>query len=304
MEHTTASMIMQEGTAGRNITFLLSGEEAYSPTSHKMMQGMLGAGLLPCCVYRYNGRIKLMYFTGEKKSMPELENLDAAASMAIARNLVDTAEQLWSAEFLNLENIRISAERVFVDTKTLSCCFMFLPLNNVATVKGRGQFEMGVMNLLRSFVSRQLAGGDASIRELASFLADGTSGILQTKRWLASTGRESRSALLDSGEFTGSHGLRLVGVGTPVPVDIAITKPDFIFGKSVNGVDGTITFNNAISRVHCKVTQSGGNIYISDMGSSNGTYVNGQRLTDGRPFLIHPGDRVRLANSDFELREG
>lgn len=245
-----------------------------------------------------------MYFTDEKKSMSELENLDATMAIAIARSFVDAAEQLWSAEFLNLDNIRVSAERVFVDTRTSSCYFLFLPINNASAGKGRGQFEANVMTLLRSFVSRQLAGGDARVRELASFLADGTSGILQTKRWLASTARESRSVLIDSGGFTGSHGLRLVGVGTPVPVDIAITKPDFIFGKNVNGVDGTITFNNAISRVHCKVTQSGGNIYISDLGSSNGTYVNGQRLRDGRPCLIHPGDRVRLANSDFELREG
>lgn len=307
MEHTMSSMIIKEGLTGRNVTFLLAGQEAYSPTSHKMMQGMLGAGLLSCSVYKYNGRPKIMYFTGSKKALSALGSLEGQQVLTISKSLVNVAEQLYSADFLNLENVVISAERVFVDVESEACYFMFLPLNNGGLGLGRDRFEAQTMNLLRSFVMRYSADSNPKLQELIGFLSGGVASIRQVKQLLASVERQATTTYVkpgDSGALTGSHGLHLVGLGTPVAVDIAITKPEFVFGKSVNGVDGTISFNNAISRVHCKVTQSGGKTYLADLGSSNGTYVNGKKLADGQLVQIRPGDRIRLANSDFELREG
>ena len=71
--------------------------------------------------------------------------------------------------------------------------------------------------------------------------------------------------------------------------------------EEADKVDGLITFNKAISRVHCKVAYQSGNYYIIDLGSANGTYVNSKRLQPQSPELIRNGDRVRLANDDFTI---
>jgi pSer/pThr/pTyr-binding forkhead associated (FHA) protein len=49
-----------------------------------------------------------------------------------------------------------------------------------------------------------------------------------------------------------------------------------------------------VSRRHAKITRQGEEILIEDLGSVNGTFLNGQRLT---PYLQHPlvsGDEVQL----------
>ena len=56
-------------------------------------------------------------------------------------------------------------------------------------------------------------------------------------------------------------------------------------------VDG----QRSISRRHAKVYRRGEKFFVSEeIGTMNGTYVNGQRLETGVPGEIHPGDEVRF----------
>ena len=47
-----------------------------------------------------------------------------------------------------------------------------------------------------------------------------------------------------------------------------------------------------ISRRHARLTRQDGGYVLEDLGSTNGTFVNGQRLTS--PYPLRPGDEVRL----------
>jgi len=67
-------------------------------------------------------------------------------------------------------------------------------------------------------------------------------------------------------------------------------------------VDGAIVFNKAISRVHCKISYVNKAYIITDLGSSNGTYVNSVRLLKGEQAPIKAGDRIKLANSEFVIK--
>jgi ABC transport system ATP-binding/permease protein len=53
-----------------------------------------------------------------------------------------------------------------------------------------------------------------------------------------------------------------------------------------------------VSRQHASLTVDGQRIMLADLGSSNGTFVNGQQLT--RPTALNPGDRVDIG--PFSLR--
>jgi hypothetical protein len=54
----------------------------------------------------------------------------------------------------------------------------------------------------------------------------------------------------------------------------------------------------AISRSHAIVELRGEDYYLKDLGSSNGTYVNGKLIED-RGTLLRDGDAVRFARYDF-----
>src|SRR5206468_3908748 len=54
-----------------------------------------------------------------------------------------------------------------------------------------------------------------------------------------------------------------------------------------------------ISRHHCRFSLNGETVFVEDMGSSNGTYVNGVRLASPTP--IRHGDEVRLGPLGFRV---
>lgn len=63
-------------------------------------------------------------------------------------------------------------------------------------------------------------------------------------------------------------------------------------------------FEKGISRRHAKITRQGEEIMIEDLGSVNGTFLNGKRLT---PYLQHPlasGDEIRLGQLSMRIRFG
>jgi ABC-type multidrug transport system fused ATPase/permease subunit len=96
--------------------------------------------------------------------------------------------------------------------------------------------------------------------------------------------------------------LILSGIKTPQRVEIVINKPEFTIGKNSDSVDGVIQFNQAISRVHCKFVCVENRYFLVDIGSSNGTFVNGARVAVNSQVPVKAGDRIKLANSEFVLR--
>ncbi len=49
-----------------------------------------------------------------------------------------------------------------------------------------------------------------------------------------------------------------------------------------------------VSRRHARITSGRGGYFISDLGSSNGTTVNGQTLIPNRAYRLRNGDRIRV----------
>jgi hypothetical protein len=55
-----------------------------------------------------------------------------------------------------------------------------------------------------------------------------------------------------------------------------------------------------ISRRHCAFSVRDGQVWVEDLGSRHGTYLNGQPVEGLRP--LHDGDRLDLAYVPFEVR--
>ncbi|MEO1007112.1 MAG: FHA domain-containing protein [Planctomycetota bacterium] len=54
-----------------------------------------------------------------------------------------------------------------------------------------------------------------------------------------------------------------------------------------------------VSREHCRVEPSGGGLAIMDLGSSNGTFVNGQQVEESE---LGAGDVVKIGPAVFVVR--
>jgi predicted component of type VI protein secretion system len=57
--------------------------------------------------------------------------------------------------------------------------------------------------------------------------------------------------------------------------------------------------SNAVSKLHCAIIQSDDGIWLRDMKSTNGTFLNGQRVAD--KAALHHKDEVRVGPLVFEV---
>jgi pSer/pThr/pTyr-binding forkhead associated (FHA) protein len=55
-----------------------------------------------------------------------------------------------------------------------------------------------------------------------------------------------------------------------------------------------------VSRWHCCLTAVDGNVWVRDLGSTNGIWINGLRVMSGR---VRPGDVLAIAHIRYRLEE-
>lgn len=83
---------------------------------------------------------------------------------------------------------------------------------------------------------------------------------------------------------------------------ITINRDAFEIGSDEQDIDYRIAGNTAISRRHATIRQIGSEIAIEDNISTNGTFVNGERLSEGQAAVLKNGDVVTLADEEFDYR--
>lgn len=59
--------------------------------------------------------------------------------------------------------------------------------------------------------------------------------------------------------------------------------------------------NSAVSRHHARIERQGEVYVLRDLGSANGTYVNGEAVV---AWLLQPGDRIRISKFDLVVESG
>ncbi len=89
--------------------------------------------------------------------------------------------------------------------------------------------------------------------------------------------------LSERGEFT----LGRVSDGQPIMPDIDLSPYH--------------AYASGVSRLHAVIKRNGERITIMDLGSSNGTYVNGKRLTANAEQVIHHGDVLTFGKLKIQI---
>lgn len=105
------------------------------------------------------------------------------------------------------------------------------------------------------------------------------------------------TSILGGGVSATSVSLFRKKTGTNIP----LSSPVFIIGKENSKVNYCVN-NNAVSRQHAKFTVNGGTTFVTDMNSSNFTYINGRKIPANTPQELHNGDIIKLADEEFEFR--
>lgn len=99
-----------------------------------------------------------------------------------------------------------------------------------------------------------------------------------------------------SGEEIEIHGLYYQG--SEKHSNFTLEVFPFVIGKGEKGIDGRIV-NPLVSRIHSQVDYVDKSYYLTDLNSTNGTYLNGQRLEPHQQIKLTPGDCIQFARVPY-----
>ena len=57
-----------------------------------------------------------------------------------------------------------------------------------------------------------------------------------------------------------------------------------------------------VSRIHCCISRKENNYYLSDLNSTNGTYLNGKEVVPGKEVLLSANDELRICSQEFYIK--
>ena len=84
--------------------------------------------------------------------------------------------------------------------------------------------------------------------------------------------------------------------GDPITLD----RPVTVVGRSSRICDLRID-DTRVSKLHCILVKTDGLVYMRDLGSTNGTRVNGQRVLRG---ALLPGDQISFSGVVYHIHLG
>src|SRR3984957_3273566 len=90
-------------------------------------------------------------------------------------------------------------------------------------------------------------------------------------------------------------GSRLVAIGSSPPREYSLDKPTIAIGT--HPANDVVLDDTTVSRRHATITRRASGFELADLGSTNGTFVNGRRLSD--PITLKPGDEIKFGAVRF-----
>lgn len=270
--------LISEMSCGSNFAYILQDNNAFLSTEYKVLQSQSNSCFVRCMKDLYNGKVQLYYLTNAYKPLTSmLSGLESDNFMTIAANLLSDIIDVKNNGFLSCQNIDISFEKIYVDPTTFKVSLVYLPLSERIFDDYsifENELRTGLVKLISSIstlssaktmqFSADLSNGTLRLEDLYNRIKGGSRSV----KTLSDNQGGNNQQSSDAGSYIGR--IRIIAMNAPTRVEIDVTKDEFIIGKNASVVDGVVSFNKMISRVHCKINKRGGQITITDLQSANG----------------------------------
>jgi len=201
--------------------------------------------------------------------------VEVDSELLLGRAATGTAGRLGDDPLLSRRHARISREP-----------------SGQLTIEDMGSANGTFVNDERIESPRPLAFGDrVRLGRTVSEVTDG-SGQVPAKTLL-----EDQPTVADPGAAPREELLVTGGPAQGRRIDV---EDELVVGRAAEE-EGGLGDDPGLSRRHARFSREGGRLSVEDIGSANGTFVNGARITEARPLEI--GDSVTVAQTVLEVVE-
>jgi pSer/pThr/pTyr-binding forkhead associated (FHA) protein len=123
---------------------------------------------------------------------------------------------------------------------------------------------------------------------------------------LSNKGNRPKSSPLPPPSTGNSISLHILDAGQIVPLD---NREEFTMGRSSEGqsilpdidLGPYRAYEKGVSRLHASLKLGGGQVIITDLGSVNGTRVNGKKILPNQPQTLSHGDILTLGKLKVQI---
>lgn len=301
MEKLIASGVLTEIKGFANCVYILKDSRLFSLTGFKVIQNH--NSLVRCARGLVDGKMQFVFMTEDLRSLKSVKSsLDEDSIISVIRTLLASIIDIKNQGHITSQNIALSTEKIFIDPDTKTVKLIYLPLESFDTISDDTEAKVRkvIVDLLSDIKGGQFNEAD---RISTAILMDEM--LTVEDMYEIAAGGAAGPEPDDEGPLDHmiARELHLVirSDDRRGKCEFHIDKPEFIIGRRTEMVDGVIPFNQAVGRVHCKITSENGKYFVTDLSSRNGTFVNGRMITPNQPTLIEPGDRLTIADSDFTV---
>lgn len=300
MNRLIENHFVSEMKYGTDFAYILSDDNSFLPTEYKMLHGQMESVFLKCMKTLFNGKTQLFYLTETFSPLSSiLPKINSESFLSIVSNLFGSIIEAKNHGFLTCRHIDLSFEHIYVDPLTYKVKLVYIPAT-INLYDDSAAFESEIrINLIKA-ISELTNLSSTKTVYLSSDLQNGS--VALESIYLKLSGKSSgTSGQIKNDTQHQDVQLKLVAMDIQPRFELLVNKNEYIIGKKQSVVDGVISFNKMISRVHCKIICKNQHYYIEDLKSANGTYVNNIRLQPNAAKIIKHGDVVRMANSNFQV---
>lgn len=301
--------------SAQNLAFVLSDDSLFFGTGYKVLRSQSEDYFVRCSRSRFNGKIKLVYFTKELTSFGSfLETADSSRAKRAILGVLKAVFSVQSNGFLSLGNVLWGLDTVFLDVATNNPQLVYLPVSlpraNRENLRAAQEFYRFCDDMLAACGCIDVSCGsvckspgyDAGDLNALRSLIEGSAFVEKASEARAMQGK---GRLQSGGARFDTAALRLVAMPTAAHKPFAVDVPQgvTVLGKKQSEVDIVIDASTAISRVHCRLEFREGSLSVFDLGSANGTFVDGRRLRKGEGSRLSEGSHLRLADVEFVVEK-
>lgn len=253
----------------------------------------------------HNDRIRLLYGIEGYRPLSEIAGLLNNSELAIALiKFIDSVRRIEDNDFLKITAIDINFNRLYYDSKSKSIKFVLLPVNYQCDFHDGESwsttFRRTIAILLNYIFSNmpdrynqlyyEIMNEARTDYEVIDYISKYEFGLQTGEKTSDSVADEERDKCTLVLEHNGEDGNFI----------FMVNKPEFIMGKSKTA-DGTITNSSMVSRNHCIITKNGNSYLVEDLGSTNGTSINGYVLNPHEMYYLNDRDKLTLADVEFTV---
>ncbi len=250
----------------------------------------------------FNGKTELIYDTEGLVSVEKFfKSARTGDGMAVLEELLTKLFEVENGRFIQMETVDITERHIFV-TRDGHVRIITVPMSIQSTYDTKRMFYDqlkavmswlidGASFLKDDYVNRLLAdlrNRDISPEEIYTNFKTKKYGVYQ----------------LGSGVLSQQTGFLLRSRNPGLYEDIPVTSKKLVVGKSQKRSDVVIRAYDSISRSHCELILSDGVVYVNDLSSTNGTFVNGVQIPPNTYTRVNPGDEIAIADAVYILEGG